>query len=91
MNQNYYNQYRPVVPSDSDDGPFAPGLGGTPGIFEALYFGTVGVGGTVAIVDESGTVTTFTEPIPGVIFEVHGRRVNATGTTVTDIVALRQV
>lgn len=91
MNQDFYNDAAPVVPSDTIDGPFEPATVGTPGYFEALVPGGVTAGQTIAVVMQSGVVVTFTNPLQGALLRVKGRRVNSTGTTATTIVALRQV
>jgi hypothetical protein len=81
-----YNQLAAVSPSDTEDGPFTPSTP-VPNLFEALY---IGGAGTVAVVDQSGTVENYTVTA-GTVLVVRGRRVNFTNTSATDIVAMRNV
>lgn len=51
----------------------------------AIYVGTAG---DVAMVNARGTAVTFKAVLAGTVLPVQTTRVNATGTTATDIVAL---
>ena len=53
---------------------------------DALYVGTGG--GDVACVDQSGDVTVFTAVPAGTTLRVGVRRINASGTSATSILAL---
>jgi hypothetical protein len=53
---------------------------------DAIYVGNGG--GDVALVDQSNDVTVFTAVPAGTTLRVGARRVNATGTTATSILAL---
>lgn len=53
--------------------------------FRALWVGT---GGNVAIVTNSGTVTTFVGAAAGSIIPMRGKRVNNTNTTASNIVGI---
>lgn len=55
------------------------------GIARALY---VGVGGDVVVVFENDSAITFKNAPSGAVIPVRCKRVNSTGTTATDIVAL---
>lgn len=55
------------------------------GIARALY---VGNSGNVVVVDANGNAVTFTNVQNGQILPVAHQRVNATGTTATNMVAL---
>ncbi len=57
----------------------------TDGICVAIY---VGVGGDVVAVDIDGNATTFKNAQSGVTLPIKARRVNSTGTTATNLVAL---
>ena len=76
-----FNKFVTVAPSDTVDfaNPQAPTR-----LSDAIY---VGGAGAVAVVAQDGTVTIFTV-IAGFRLEVAARRVNATGTTATAMVAL---
>ena len=47
----------------------------------------VGVAGTVAVVTEQGNVVSFIAPAGGIL-PISAKRVNATGTTATDLVGM---
>jgi len=68
---------RAVTPNDSTD--FAMGA------CRALYIGTAG---DVSIVDLSGETVVFVGALAGSILPIQTARVNTTGTTASDIVAL---
>lgn len=91
MRRSFYNQYLPVLPSNTVDGPFPAGLSGQPGLFEAVMVTAPLAGETITIVDEGGLAVTFVNPAPNHPLPIRGRRVNLTGTTVVNIVALRQM
>lgn len=67
--------FYPVTPSDSEDFNF----------LAAIYVGTAG---NVAAVREDGTAVTFTAVPAGSVLPILCRRVNATGTTASNIVAM---
>lgn len=69
-------RFAAVTPSDSAD------LGELP---KALY---VGVGGALVLRGADGVVVTFTQVVGGTVLPVRARRVQATGTTASAIVAL---
>lgn len=70
-----YGSAAAITPSDTSD------LGG-----KAIY---VGGAGNVTVVPESGgTAVLFTAPPVGSVIPIRFRRVNATGTTATALVAL---
>lgn len=71
-----YLSAQAVTPSDSVDLLF---LG------RGLY---VGGAGTVVAVMEDDTVQTFVAPIVGQVLPIRIRRVNLTGTTATNLIAL---
>jgi len=48
----------------------------------------VGAAGNVVAVDQDGTAVTFLGAIAGSILPIRPRRINATSTTATDLVAL---
>lgn len=73
-------QFAAVTPHASTD--IAQVLGEYP---RALY---VGVAGDLGVVGVNGEVVTFKGAAAGSVIPVRCRRVNATGTTATDIVAL---
>ena len=68
---------RAVTPNDSTDLSL--------GTCRALYIGT---GGDVSIDDLSGETVVFVGALAGSILPIQTARVNATGTTASDIVAL---
>ena len=68
---------RAVTPNDSTDLAL--------GTCRALYIGT---GGDVSIVDLGGETVVFVGALAGSILPIQTARVNATGTTAGDIVAL---
>ena len=75
-----WNVWRAITTSDTVD--FAEGLTG------ALW---VGGAGNVAAVMQNGTVVTFTGVTAGATLPIAARRINATNTTATNLVALRAV
>lgn len=75
-----YGTTRPITPSDAND----VGLVGSATLFDAIYVGGAGV---VAVVLQDGTVQNFTAAV-GTVIPVRGKRVNATNTTGTLLVAL---
>ena len=72
---------RNITPNDSTDLPL--------GVCRAIY---VGVGGDISIDDLSGEAAgesvVFVGALAGSVIPVQTARVNATGTTATDLVAL---
>ncbi len=66
-----------VTPHDSTNQPKGP--------FDALYVGTTG---NVVVVSREGVAVTFIGVPAGAILPVQGKRVNATSTTASNIVAL---
>lgn len=76
MAQTAYS-FQSVTPHDSTNI--------SPNPCDALW---VGVGGDVACVSSQGQVVTFKNVPSGFLLLVQCRRVNATNTTATDIVAL---
>ena len=76
-NTNTSGACRAITPNDSTDLPL--------GICRAIY---VGVGGEVSIDDLSGETVVFKNAISGSVIPVQTARVNATGTTATDLIAL---
>lgn len=72
--------YRPVTPSDSVDIRLTSRR-----LTDAVY---VGVAGDVAAVQQNGVAVVFTAVPAGAILPVQARRVNATGTTASGLVAL---
>jgi hypothetical protein len=77
-----YSQYVAVAASDTVDFDI---FTKQDRLTAALYIGTGG--GDVACVDESGTATVFTAVPAGTFLPVAVRRVNASGTAATSIVA----
>lgn len=76
------NRFVAVTTSDSADlEPYRTGRRLTTGLY-------VGGAGNVAAVAEDGTVTVFTAPPVGSILPIAVRRINATNTTATVLVAL---
>lgn len=75
------NQWVTLVPSDTiDPDPYtAKKL-----LTQSVY---VGNNGDVALVDQSNTVTIFPNVSSGCVLNVAARRVNASGTTATGLVA----
>jgi hypothetical protein len=66
-----------VTPSNTVDLPY--------GECRALYVGT---GGPVTVVGSNGVAVLFNNAPSGSVIPVQAKRVNVTGTTATDIVAL---
>jgi hypothetical protein len=75
------NETVAITPSDTIAIAFASSAGGC----RAIY---VGVAGNITLVDLAGAVTLFSN-VPVGIFRVGATRVNQTGTTATNLVALR--
>lgn len=74
-----YPHFATVTPSDSVDlDPPA----------RALYVGSVGGGADVAVVGFDDRVVTFKNVPVGTVLRVEAKRINATNTTATDLVAL---
>jgi hypothetical protein len=73
--QKPYNVFLAITPSDTDDLP----AGRTAAIF-------VGTAGTVAVQDQAGNTVSFTAPVG--VLPIAVKRVLATGTTATNLVAL---
>lgn len=71
-----YNRFSLVTPSDTDNFPLGPS--------EAI---AIGVNGKVQAVAQDGTVTEF-DLVKGEVIPIKLIRVNATGTTAMNIVAL---
>lgn len=74
-----YNKSTPITPSDSVDFQERP---------DAIY---VGAAGNVSIVNGDGSVATFIAPPVGTVLPVSPRRVNATLTTASSLIGLKQV
>jgi hypothetical protein len=70
-----FNVFVPITPNDTQD---------LAALTTSVYVGT---GGTLAVVAEDGTVTMITAP-SGAILPIRIRRVNATGTTASGLIAL---
>jgi len=72
-----FNQWRPITPSDTVD---------LPGLTHALW---VGGAGDVAAVMQNGTMPVVLAAVPaGSWLPLAAKRINATGTTATGLVAL---
>ena len=79
LNQLLYDSAVAVTPSDSSDVAGAP--------YKALY---VGVGGNVALdLNSGGEAIVFKNLASGQILPVVFDRVDSTGTTATDLIALK--
>jgi hypothetical protein len=80
-NTNTSGAVRAITPNDGTDLPL--------GVCRAIY---VGVGGDISIDDLSGEAAgesvVFVGALAGSVIPVQTARVNATGTTATDLVAL---
>lgn len=77
-----YDLFLAVTPSDTVDlSPFTQKTKLTDGVY-------VGVAGDVAVVEQNGTAVVFTAVPAGKTLTVQARRINATGTTATNLVAL---
>ena len=72
-----YNVWRPVTPSDTTDLP--------DGLTNALWIGS---GGDVAAVMQNGQVQVFAAVPAGAWMPLTVKRINASGTTATGIIAL---
>jgi hypothetical protein len=79
----FYNNATAIVPSDTVDHLNIP----TSELMDAI---AVGGAGTLAAVMQDGRVVTFT-CTAGQLLPIRCRRVNATGTSATALVALYQV
>lgn len=73
-----YNQWRSVTPSDTVDLPW---------VTMAVWVG--GAGNLVAVMQD-GTTATFTGVTAGALLPIAARRINATSTTATNLLALRE-
>lgn len=78
-----YNQSRSIVPSDTVN--FDVTL--NQGLCDEIYCGTAG---TVTVVYQDGSTQQFTSAV-GTYLKVRAKRVNATGTAATLLVALYSV
>lgn len=67
--------FAPITPSDSTDMATCRGI-------------YVGVGGNIVAVAENNNVATFSDVPAGSILPVRAKRINATGTTASSLVAL---
>lgn len=74
-----FNDYRPITTSDTVDLPW---------VTQAVWVG--GAGNVVAVM-QNGTTGTFTAVPAGNTLPIMARRINATLTTATNLVALRAV
>ena len=81
-----YNLSFAITPSDTVD--FLASGRTTIPLCDAIYVG--GAGNVTAVLQDGSTVL-FTAPPVGSIIPVRAKRVNATGTTATALVALYQV
>jgi hypothetical protein len=77
-----FNFAKAVTPSDTVNFDFGNG------ITSALY---VGGTGNMVVVLQDGTAVTFTGVVAGSMLPLSAKRVNATSTTATNIVAIYQV
>lgn len=80
-----YNKGVAIAPSDKVDF-VAQGTFGN--LTSGIY---VGVTGNVVVVWQDGSTSTFKGVPAGTVLSVQARRVNATNTTATDLVALYKV
>ena len=76
-----YKEFAAITPSDSVDLT----LGGVATPTDAVW---VGGAGNVVVVDSRGATTTFTGVTAGALLKIRARRINATLTTATAMVAL---
>ena len=74
-----FNKFTAVTPSNTVDLPVVP---------EAIW---IGAAGAVVVVQQDGTAVTIAAVPAGGILPISPRRINATGTTATSIVALNSV
>lgn len=74
-----FNQWGPITTSDTVDLPWAT---------QAVWVG--GAGNVVAVMQD-GRTGTFTAVTAGAVLPIAVRRINATLTTATNLVALRQI
>lgn len=59
------------------------------GLTDAIYVGTAtGAAGTLAVVDQGGVVTSLVGVLAGTIYPLRVKRVNTTGTSASNLVAL---
>lgn len=79
----------PVVATDADPGTFSAITPSDsvdlPSVTRGVY---VGGDGNVVAVSEAGVAVTFENVSAGAILPIRARRINATGTTATGLVAL---
>lgn len=79
----------PVVATDADPGTFSAITPSDsvdlPSVTRGVY---VGGDGNVVAVSEAGVAVTFANASAGAILPIRARRINATGTTATGLVAL---
>lgn len=75
-----WNLWSAITPSDTVDLP--------QGVSMAIW---VGGAGNVAAVMQNGAVATFTGVTAGTVLPIAARRINATNTTATNLMALRAV
>jgi hypothetical protein len=80
MEAQVWNLWKAIATSDTVDLP--------EGLTGAVW---VGGAGNVAAVMQNGVVGTFTGVTAGAVLPIAARRINATGTTATNLVALRSV
>lgn len=83
-----YNRWRSITPSDTvaiGETTAGDGLAKAP---RAVY---VGGAGNVVAVNDDGTTATFTGVPAGTVLPIMPKRINATSTTATALVALYQV
>lgn len=76
----------PIVPSDTVD--ISADSTNNPDGYLVCSGIFVGTGGNIALVEAGGSVTTFKNIANGQFLPVSARRVNATNTTATDLIAL---
>ena len=77
MPDSPFNQWQAITTSDTVDLPF---------ITQAVWVG--GAGNVVAVM-QSGVTGTFTGVTAGAVLPIAARRINASSTTATNLVALR--
>lgn len=81
INVSPYTVFAAITPSDTVDIQHPQGRQST----DAIY---VGHAGDIVMVREDGVAVTFKAAVAGTILKVAARRINATNTTATDLVAL---
>lgn len=74
-----FNQWVAVTPSNTVDLPW---------LTHSVW---VGGAGNVAAVMQDGSVGTFTGVTAGELLPIIARRINSTGTTATNLVAMREI